>query len=239
MSDLLGVGGGGQQQGQQGQQQGQQGQQQGQQDQQQSQQQDQQQSQQQDQQQGQQQGGDLLNANQGDLLQQQQPQQKQAPEQYEDFKVPEGLDFGKDYLPEFKTVAKEMNLSQENAQKIVDGVSKMAKASQDAQAKRWEETQAGWRSSAEKDQEFGGANLKDNMAIANKALDKFGTSELNVLLKDFGLVNHPEVVRFAFRVGKAISEDTVHQSQRSPGGGGQGDVNQAASALYAATRKGA
>jgi hypothetical protein len=45
--------------------------------------------------------------------------------------------------------------------------------------------------------------------VAKKALDAFGTAELRSLLNESGLGNHPEVIRFMFRAGKAISEDSM------------------------------
>jgi len=74
-----------------------------------------------------------------------------------------------------------------------------------------------WTEQARADKEFGGAQLKDNLVIANKALGQFGTPELVSLLKETGLGNHPEIVRAFYRAGKAISEDTfVKGSMTSP-----------------------
>ncbi len=43
-----------------------------------------------------------------------------APEQYEAFKVPEGVTIDETAATEFGTLARELNLTQENAQKLVD-----------------------------------------------------------------------------------------------------------------------
>ena len=48
--------------------------------------------------------------------------------------------------------------------------------------------------------------LGENLAIARKAID-LGPPELKELLNSSGLGNHPEVVKLAYKVGKAISED--------------------------------
>ena len=59
------------------------------------------------------------------------------------------------------------------------------------------------------DAEIGGDKLPENLAVARKALETFGTPELKALLNESGLGNHPEVIRFFYRSGKAISEDRV------------------------------
>ena len=74
----------------------------------------------------------------------------------------------------------------------------------------------GWVDAAQADTEIGGPNLAQNVAVAKKAMDKFGTPELSKLLDETGLGNHPEIVRAFYRAGKAISED------RFVGGGGPG-----------------
>ncbi len=128
---------------------------------------------------------------------------KAAPEQYTDFTVPEGYTMAGELGTEFKSLAKELNLTQEQAQRIVDLDVKRAQA----QTESLYRTSAEWQASAKTDKEFGGANLEQNVAIAKKAMDAFGTPELRKLLNDSGLGNHPEVIRVFYRAGKAISED--------------------------------
>ena len=67
---------------------------------------------------------------------------------------------------------------------------------------------AGWFEASKSDKEFGGDKLEANLGIAKKALDTFGTPELNKLLVSTGLGNHPELIRLMFKAGKALSEDT-------------------------------
>ncbi|MEC7472463.1 MAG: hypothetical protein VX946_03765 [Pseudomonadota bacterium] len=42
-----------------------------------------------------------------------------------------------------------------------------------------------------------------------KAIEKFGSPELRQVLNDSGLGNHPELVKFCHRIGKAISDDSL------------------------------
>ncbi len=136
-----------------------------------------------------------------------------APEKYE-FKAPEGQGFEPSVIDAYSEVAKELNLSQENAQKILDKVSPaLAKAQQTAA-----ETQfAKWAEDARADKEFGGDNFDANLATAKKALDAYGSKELGDMLRTTGLGNHPEVIRLLVKVGKSVSEDTfVRGAEATP-----------------------
>ncbi|MFJ1253419.1 protease [Cupriavidus sp. CuC1] len=150
-----------------------------------------------------------------------------APEKYE-FKAAEGQpQFDTQVIEQFSEVARELNLPQDAAQKVLD---KMAPVLAARQADALEAARTQWAETAKVDKEFGGDKLNENLAVAKKALDQFGTPELRTLLNESGLGNHPEVLRVFYRAGKAISEDRF-----VPGGaGGKGQQGQRdlASALY-------
>lgn len=126
-----------------------------------------------------------------------------APEAYE-FQPIEGAALAPEMLERFSGVAKELNLSQDAAQKVLD---EMAPAIQAHQAAQIEAITKGWAEQSTGDKEFGGEKLQENLAVSKKALDTFGTPELRQLLNESGLGNHPEVIRFMYRAGKAIGED--------------------------------
>ena len=132
-----------------------------------------------------------------------------APEAYADFKVPEGVQVDKEALEAFKPLAKELGLSQEQAQKLVDlqaaQVGKFEKAIQT----QWEQTQKAWVTQARDDKEIGGTKFDENLAVAAKALDAFGTPALRQMLDATGVGDHVELLRFAHKVGKAISEEKL------------------------------
>ena len=134
-----------------------------------------------------------------------------APEKYE-FKAPEGAQLNEAVLGAFSEVAKDLNLTQDVAQQILDKVAPMM-ANQQAEAVKNVRTQ--WLESAKTDQEFGGDKLAANLAVAQKALAQFGTPELKTLLQESGLGNHPEIIRAFYRAGKAISEDGFVAGGRS------------------------
>jgi hypothetical protein len=135
-----------------------------------------------------------------------------APEKYE-FTMPEGVQMDESGVKAFSEFAKDSNLSQDAAQALL---SKMAPAMAQRQADAVEAARTEWANLSTADKEIGGDKLTENLAVAKKALDKFGTPELSKLLNESGLGNHPEIIRVLYRAGKAISEDTF------VGGGGQG-----------------
>lgn len=151
-----------------------------------------------------------------------------APETYE-FKTPEGLKLDETVVAEFSTVAKELGLPQDAAQKIIDKLApKIAERSATAQKDAIAALQTEWTNSTKADKEFGGDKLDANLSVAKKALDAFGTPELRTLLNETGLGNHPEIIRAFYRAGKTISEDSF-----VPGGKQPGKVDKsAAEALY-------
>lgn len=148
-----------------------------------------------------------------------------APEKYE-FEGPEGSALDDQVIGKFSEVAKELNLSQDAAQKILSSVAPVIQA---RQAEAIQEARNAWLSDAKADQEFGGEKLAENLSVAKKALDAFGTPELRSLLNETGLGNHPEMIRVLFRAGKAISEDRFVPAQGSGGPTGGKDF---AKSLY-------
>lgn len=130
-----------------------------------------------------------------------------APEEYADFVVPDGIELDTEALDAFKPIAKELNLTQDQAQKLVD--------IQAATAQRWAEgvqqhvvdTRLAWRDAAQKDKEIGGEKFAENLAIAKAGRDVFGDDpELKEVLDAYGLGDHPAVIRYFYKVGKANSE---------------------------------
>ena len=143
-----------------------------------------------------------------------------APEKYE-FQAPEGMELDEAGLSAFSEFAKDANLSQDAAQALL---SKMAPAMAQRQAQAIEQVRAEWTETSKADTEFGGAKLSENLAVAKKALDAFGTPELRTLLNESGLGNHPEIIRAFYRAGKAISEDSFVPGGKAPKGDGSRDI---------------
>jgi hypothetical protein len=140
-----------------------------------------------------------------------------APETYE-FAAPEGQTFDAAIISAYSEVAKELDLPQDKAQKLLDTMSPAIVA---RQAEQFEQTKAKWDEDARADKEVGGDKFAESLALAAKTRDTFATPELRTLLDETGLGNHPDVLKFFVKVGKAISEDGF-----TPGRSGGGSTTQ-------------
>lgn len=140
-----------------------------------------------------------------------------APEAYEAFTFPEGTDAAEELQASFASAAKELNLDQATAQKLVDLSMASSKETAEAQAKAANEQVEKWGEESRNDKEFGGAKFEENMTFVASAVDQFGSKEFRALMDSTGLGNHPEFVRFIYRVGRAMSEDKVETGGESEG----------------------
>ncbi len=147
-----------------------------------------------------------------------------APEKYE-FKPVEGVKLSEEVTAKFSQVARELNLSQDAAQKMLSEVAPAIARQQQAAIHTLNEQ---WVNAVKADKEIGGDKLNTNLAIARKARDAFGTDGLRKLLNESRLGNHPEVIRFFVRAGQAISEDKFVAGGSKPPSGGK----DAATVLY-------
>lgn len=144
--------------------------------------------------------------------------QEGAPEKYE-FTAGEGVELDTEALKDFEPVARELNLTNEQAQKLVDAYPKILAGVQQRQAEAWQKQTEGWAETVKADKEIGGDKLTANLSAAQRALDQFGTPELKEYLNATGLGNHPDLVKTFVKIGKAMSEDGMvdgsNQGQRS------------------------
>lgn len=137
-----------------------------------------------------------------------------APERYENFKGEDGVEFDAEQLKGFTDVARELDLSQEKAQKLFGAMMPTARnyLVHDLQVKTKE-----WAKATMNDPEVGGADFKEKQGIASAAYAQWATPELRSLLNSAGLGNHPEVVRLFYRIGKGMQQDSgVAGSASSP-----------------------
>lgn len=151
-----------------------------------------------------------------------------APEKYENFKLPEGFVADAKMLESFSATAKELGLSQEAAQKLIDFNALNAKGQSEAAAAENLKALEGMKAETIK---LLGPEYKVELGFAARALDKFGTPELRKLLDETGFGNHPEVVKMLVNAGKKISEDGLADGKS----GALGDKS-AAEILYPNTK---
>lgn len=104
-----------------------------------------------------------------------------APEKYA-FTAPEGQELDTSALAQFEPVARELNLTQEQAQKLVDVYPKVLAGVQQQQAESWQKQTEDWTAAVKADKDIGGDKLASNLGAAQRAIDTFGTKELKEYL---------------------------------------------------------
>lgn len=131
--------------------------------------------------------------------------ESEVPESYKEFTLPEGMEYDVEVADSFKAVAKELGLSQEAAQKLVDYQTNIAKVQQDAHVKQMES----WRQESEK------SIGKDGIEEANRALNQFASPEFVQYLNESGLGNHPAMIAAFKNVYEKIGESSFVDNNTS------------------------
>lgn len=124
-------------------------------------------------------------------------------------KVPDGFERDEAVLGEFAKTAKELGLKQDGAQKLFDLYASQAQAAQKKADEAVAAEHAKWLETLKADKEFGGQAFDGNVAHVKRAMTKYASPELRKFFDETGLGNHPELVKFAARIGKAMAEDSV------------------------------
>lgn len=149
-----------------------------------------------------------------------------VPETYT-FEPPEGLDLDdetKGRIDAFADTAREMGLSQKQYQSLIEYDINRAQQLNDVAVESWNGRVEDWRKSAKADKEIGGEKLAENLKVAENAIKQFGDADLRALLKSpsqdnpngLAIGNHPAVLRFLNRVGKAIADPKLLQGDAAP-----------------------
>lgn len=130
-----------------------------------------------------------------------------APTEYADFTVPDGMTFNKESAADFVTVAKDLNLTQEQAQKLVDlyGSREVSRIEQQNAERQ------GWMDASLK------TYKPEEIELAKNTLNRFAGEEFKTFLNDTGLNVHPQMIAVFQGIGKLISEAEF----KDGGGSGQ------------------
>lgn len=112
-------------------------------------------------------------------------------------------------LEDVKAFAKENNLSNEAAQKLLskqdDIISKFVEAEKNGHDKKVET----WREEIISDPVYGGDNLKKMSENAKRVVEKFGSENFKELLRDTGYGDNPEVFKFIAKIGSLMDNDSL------------------------------
>ena len=138
-----------------------------------------------------------------------------APDSYEDFTLPEGVEVDKSAMSEATAVFKDAGLSQENAQKLVDLNVKMQQSAAEQSEQQFKTMLNDWVDETKADSEVGGDKFEASVADARKAISAFGNDAFREIISSSGLGNHVEMVRVFAKIGKLVSEDGTVKGQAS------------------------
>ena len=155
-----------------------------------------------------------------------------VPEKYE-IKIPDGMEVDKAMLEEATPMFKELGLSQEKAQKVIDFYStKVLPAFVKRSADTWNAQKESWAAEVKKDPEIGGTKFDASVKSAQRVLNTLGTDALKKVFDEYGLGNHPEFVRVFARMATHLKEDTIETGDKT-GVAGPKTIEQMAERLYA------
>lgn len=162
-----------------------------------------------------------------------------APEKYE-FKAPEGTELDAKAIEAATPIFKELNLSQDQAQKLVDLYSAQTKAQAEAPIKAFTDLVTGWRNEVIKDPSIGNGKdgLADNVSKAiGNAINGLGQTEAAAfrdVLDKTGLGNNPTFIKGLYGMVKDLGEGrhVAGKGPTEPGTRAPGSPQTAAQRMY-------
>ena len=152
-----------------------------------------------------------------------------APEAYAAFTVPDGMTLDAGLVEAFTPLARELGLDQDKAQKLVtlyaEQTAAKVKAAEAAQLTAVKDQRAAWVA------EFKASpTWKEDATFARRAVEQIGDDAAKGLLMGSWLGDHPVMLRFLAKVGRALAEDGAGGG--SPGAAGGAGKPDPASLFY-------
>lgn len=148
-----------------------------------------------------------------------------APETYEEFKVPEGFTLDTEVAKEAGTIFKGMNLTQTQAQSLIDFYVAKTQETLQQPYKAYQDMREGWQNQVKNDPEIGGKLDQVKQTVA-RALDSLGDPGL---ARDFreamditGAGDNPAFVRAFYRLAQKVTEGRPTQGN-GPAKAGQAE----------------
>jgi hypothetical protein len=156
---------------------------------------------------------------------------KGVPEKY-DFKIPEGTTIDDEIMGEVSAFAKENNLPMKEAQRIADLGAKMLVKQQESRMAEYETIKEGWLTSAKTDKEIGADISKGKDSIAARAFNTIATPEMKEMVDQYGIGNHPEVLRMFYRLAPFMADDKMHMPGSGAGAGSSTGVESTVAGIF-------
>lgn len=130
------------------------------------------------------------------------------PKSASEYKIPDGVP--EDIGNWFKEQAAKVGLTKNGALELMSAYQDKMKAENESFAAKFEEQRQ--KNLEELKKEFGSA-FEQRVAMANKAVEKFGGQELFKVLGEAGLGTDPVVIKTFANLGKMLQEDSIPESR--------------------------
>lgn len=163
------------------------------------------------------------------------PDASSAPEKYEPFKVPDGFTLSEPIAVEAGTLFKELNLSQDQAQKLIDFHAAKTREAAEAPGKLWADTQEEWVKAVRADPEIGSKLpvVKQTIAKAIDSLPAPLAAEFRQAMDYTGAGNNPAFIKAFYKFATQLTEGG-HVSGGGPSKFGQSAPSERPGSLAAA-----
>ncbi|HBF39779.1 MAG TPA: hypothetical protein DDW50_21005 [Firmicutes bacterium] len=134
-----------------------------------------------------------------------------VPEKYE-FTAPEGMVLNEANTEKVTGLFKELNLTNEQAQKLVNAEGDYLKEVQKSNEAEWNKTTEGWKDETLKAY---GNNWDKEKIFGAKFRDQFIDKETADFMDKMGLFNHPGIVKMMINGGHALAEDHLEEGSKT------------------------
>lgn len=158
---------------------------------------------------------DSLNVNEQEQTKEAEQQQQTAPEHYV-LKNANGEDVEPQELEMMSRMFKDVNLSQEQAQKLYSAYEKEQGSFIEQSQKAFNQMRDDWFNQTISDPQIGGQNIGQTKLCIKRVMQQCGNKELSEFLNKTGLGFNPAMVRFMTKVGELLGNDNHFVQGQAP-----------------------
>ena len=158
---------------------------------------------------------DSLNVNEQEQTKEAEQQQQTAPEHYV-LKNANGEDVEPQELEMMSRMFKDVNLSQEQAQKLYSAYEKEQGSFIEQSQKAFNQMRDDWFNQTISDPQLGGQNIGQTKLCIKRVMQQCGNKELSEFLNKTGLGFNPAMVRFMTKVGELLGNDNHFVQGQAP-----------------------
>lgn len=158
---------------------------------------------------------DSLNVNEQEQTKEAEQQQQTAPEHYV-LKNANGEDVEPQELEMMSRMFKDVNLSQEQAQKLYSAYEKEQGSFIEQSQKEFNKVRDDWFNQTISDPQIGGQNIGQTKLCIKRVMQQCGNKELSEFLNKTGLGFNPAMVRFMTKVGELLGNDNHFVQGQAP-----------------------